>query len=1036
MKKYILPLTFLLASILALNLFARNSVFHYLQQVKENRLKRLELAKDWKNSLSNITNFFKNHLRTYSSKSLDSADKIITVKPFELAKLDTNSSLYEVNLDYRVIYDPANNIPRYIFPELGNNLVFSKYHNFLLSNAFFIFIETNKDLFPLQEPKNELREVEVIKDIDKEFVVRYQQVYKGVPIWGKEILAYFSKSGELEFIALNIVPTPVDREIERKEIDKEKAIEIATKDLELKTHFVTLPSEIKGFFERNYPKAEEYYFYDSFSKKLFLSWMVELMPNFWEVYRYFISQSVGEVLEYYRANPSEGPTTGFGIDLFNVNRTLNIFESKGRYYLVDASKPMYNRDVNNPNGVIVVYTNQNNDLTQTSKPIVVSSTTKQFNNPTAVSLHYGLGLVYDYYLNTHSFNSINGNKKNIIGVVNVTQNGMPMINAYWNGEFMVFGDGGDIFLPFTRALDIIAHEFTHGVVQFTVDLEYKFQSGALHEAFADWGGSMVDREDWIIGEDAVYPQFYPKGTRNMANPNNNLPPNDQWWLPAHMNEYRNLPLNVDNGGVHINVGIINKVTYLIGDRIGRDKLEKIYFRVLSKRFLTKQANFVDFRIACEKSAEELYGKNSPEQNAVKMAFDAVGITSIGGSSPSPDLPPIVGNRYILAVDAQANYLYRLKEILQSQSDIVRISSLPLFTASGSTYTITEDGSIIAYIDFQNKLRVITTSNWVDQEVNQYPVFRSIAVSGGKKPTLAIATIEFKPEIILVDVETDEVRTINLYTPTTTHGNERIQPLFPVNLTWSPDGKILVYDAINMRLGSFGDTTYFADINALDVESGIIYRLMSNPPEGINIASPMFSQTNNQKLAFVVYDENSQMGGIFIGDMYSGKVSQILVKYLLSEQVATPVFAPDDRALVFQSFLPSDLRYVLYKQALNPDKFTPYGQANLYVANVGMPRWVALGGTRSSVETSSDEKPVFISPNPFSDIAEIYGTFYSDEISVVVYSHKGEKLFSQLVYPLNGRLSIDFPKTLPTGIYIFEIKDGNNFLVAKAIRIRD
>ena len=65
-------------------------------------------------------------------------------------------------------------------------------------------------------------------------------------------------------------------------------------------------------------------------------------------------------------------------------------------------------------------------------------------------------------------------------------------NAFWDGRRMVFGDGDDeIFLRFTKSLDVIGHELGHGVIEDEAGLEYWGQSGALNEHFADVAGIMV-----------------------------------------------------------------------------------------------------------------------------------------------------------------------------------------------------------------------------------------------------------------------------------------------------------------------------------------------------------------------------------------------------------------------------------------------------------------------------------------------------------------------------------------------------------------
>ncbi len=124
----------------------------------------------------------------------------------------------------------------------------------------------------------------------------------------------------------------------------------------------------------------------------------------------------------------------------------------------------------------------------------------------------GAGETYDLYNDVYERKSIDGSAMRLDSTVHFRQG---YDHAFWNGRQMVYGDGdedlpeGDrLFNRFTIAIDIIGHELTHGVVQFTAALEYRNQSGALNESFADVFGSLVkqraldqtaDQADWIIG---------------------------------------------------------------------------------------------------------------------------------------------------------------------------------------------------------------------------------------------------------------------------------------------------------------------------------------------------------------------------------------------------------------------------------------------------------------------------------------------------------------------------------------------------------
>ncbi|MDW8403795.1 M4 family metallopeptidase [Chloroflexus sp.] len=279
----------------------------------------------------------------------------------------------------------------------------------------------------------------------------------------------------------------------------------------------------------------------------------------------------------------------------------------------------------------------------------------------ARAAHEGAGKVYDYYFNTHQRDSFDGRGGPMVSTVSYGSDPEDADNAAWVGELkqMIYGDGGKLFRPLPYGLDVIGHEFTHGVIDATAQLIYEGQSGALNESYADVFAVMIDRDDWLIGEDVVKSPPYPVNhLRSLADPTlggryNVRDPLRSVGQPATMSEYANLPntRRTDNGGVHVNSGIPNHAAYLLAQQIGREKVERIYYRTLTQ-YLTPSSNFADAAAATARAAADLYGQT--EVAAVREAFAAVGITSTatpGGpvvqppsSLPSPpSAPPAAQN---------------------------------------------------------------------------------------------------------------------------------------------------------------------------------------------------------------------------------------------------------------------------------------------------------------------------------------------------------------------------------------------------------
>lgn len=210
-------------------------------------------------------------------------------------------------------------------------------------------------------------------------------------------------------------------------------------------------------------------------------------------------------------------------------------------------------------------------------------------------------------------------------------------NAFWNGTQMVYGDGdGDIFQRFTKSIDVIGHELTHGVTQYEAALEYEGQAGALNESFSDVFGSLVkqyslkqkaDKADWLIGNDLFTRKVNGIALRSLSNPGTAYddPTIGKDPQPDHMKEYVNT--TSDNGGVHINSGIPNRAFYLVSIELGGyawEKAGKIWYITLRDR-LRETSNFQQAADLCFEVAGSLYGIKSKEQKAVHDGWKSVGL---------------------------------------------------------------------------------------------------------------------------------------------------------------------------------------------------------------------------------------------------------------------------------------------------------------------------------------------------------------------------------------------------------------------------
>ena len=248
------------------------------------------------------------------------------------------------------------------------------------------------------------------------------------------------------------------------------------------------------------------------------------------------------------------------------------------------------------------------------------------------------GTSWQFYHDIFGRESVDGHGRTLVSSVHFSQG---YDNAFWNGQQMVYGDGdGQIFKGFTNSLDVIAHELTHGVTQFTAQLPYQDESGALNESMSDVFGSMVkqwakgqtvDEADWLIGADIFTSNFKGRALRDMANPGTAYddPVLGKDPQPGHMKDY--VATTDDKGGVHTNSGIPNKAFVLAAKAIGGkswEKTGKIWYVTLTER-LTSSADFAKCAAETISVARDLFPGDPSIAAHIAQAWIDVGVVAQG-----------------------------------------------------------------------------------------------------------------------------------------------------------------------------------------------------------------------------------------------------------------------------------------------------------------------------------------------------------------------------------------------------------------------
>ena len=220
-------------------------------------------------------------------------------------------------------------------------------------------------------------------------------------------------------------------------------------------------------------------------------------------------------------------------------------------------------------------------------------------------------------------------------------------NAFWDGRQLVFGDGdGVIFERFTKPADVMAHEFTHGVIQFTAALAYQDQSGALNESISDVfaaittqlvAGQRADQASWLIGEGLFRPGINAVALRSMREPGTAYDDPQIGKDPQVGQMADFVQTTDDNGGVHINSGIPNRAFTLAALEIGGFSWEtvgQVWYDAVTAGELSPRSDFAAFAQATLNSAARRFPDRSEVADAVRRAWQTVGVLGV----PAPTGP--------------------------------------------------------------------------------------------------------------------------------------------------------------------------------------------------------------------------------------------------------------------------------------------------------------------------------------------------------------------------------------------------------------
>jgi bacillolysin len=375
----------------------------------------------------------------------------------------------------------------------------------------------------------------------------------------------------------------------------------------------------------------------------------------------FIDGRTGEVVVQYNDLQTQA-AVGIGTGVLGDQKKVSARQMTGRFVADDLLRPptlsTYDADGNYRLAEAWLYEGLVPTLADAA-----SDSDNVWTDVASVDAHTYLGWTYDFYAKRFGRRGIDDGDSPIRAVTHpITRSAAYtapaaladyFINAFWcpscgpnEKGMMMFGEGlpDDLVLVggqsvdyLSGALDVVAHELTHGLTDYSSQLIYERESGALNESFSDIVGTSVEfffqplgsglgQAEYLIGEDVVRPG----GIRSIANPRLH----DQ---PDHYS--RRFLGGDDFGGVHINSGIPNHAFYLAieggtnrtsGMRVegvgaaNREQIEKAFYRAFVF-MLPANARFTTARAATIQAATDLYGGSSPAVSAITQAWTAVGV---------------------------------------------------------------------------------------------------------------------------------------------------------------------------------------------------------------------------------------------------------------------------------------------------------------------------------------------------------------------------------------------------------------------------
>jgi len=797
------------------------------------------------------------------------------------------------------------------------------------------FLRENHRLLKIDDPDRELVPTSRAFDDLGGLQLRFDQVWQGITVWPSEVIVHLDAAGNVELVDGALVPTP--RRLPRvPTIGPDAAIAAARG---------TCATD--SIAEGTSVSVPELIIHTRGGRRVRLAWKTSVSLSLTEQWTVITDAMNGAVLQRFNNVPSSD-VAGSGRDLGGVTRQLRVWKDGAVYTLLDASKSMYDPASQPPSpqttrgGIFV------GDFTHGERTLnaVISPSPTTWSVPDSVSAAFWLAETYDYFLERHGRNSIDGEKGTLMGAVRYKS---AYSNAFWvdDQQLMVFGDGD----TFAGSLDVIAHEMSHGVTAHTANLVYEGQSGALNEALSDIFGEMAEAHfygtnDWLLGTQTSSP------IRSMSNP-------ARFGHPAKMSAFVHLGSDEDHGGVHTNSGIINHAFYQLAEglpgAVGRRDAERIFYRALTQH-LTRDSQFIDARIAAITSAEELFGAASAQARKTAEAFDKVEIFAAAQSPEPLPIPVVNGVDATLFLFRQDGDWHLGRRDSQDPDAGVGMGTNAVAETRAA---VTGDGTLAVYVDPDRDACLVFTDASGRECLGLDDAGLEVSSVGmapdASKFGFVLYGEDEEPEgrIIVYDFATDVATPYDLTTPVF-DGDAISSVRFADVMSFTADGRFLIYDALN-EVDTNGSPWSAWSIYALDLETGKIFAIVP-AIEGLDIGYPALGHTSDDLITFEAYDAETDDVRVFAASLDDGSIDTIASDKSIP---MVPGYTGDDRAIVYAMRDSNGTGASLMRRALEPDHITPSGAAVRWLSDAAY-GVIYRRGTYSG-PTTTPGKASFTSP---------------------------------------------------------------------------